>query len=1077
MDVTLTGKERYHGRVGEQHQRGMQGSLLSTSCAHSRCWEMHHVQKVYNLIAPHYNDVKHRTWPKVNRFLKSLQPGSLVADVGCGNGRYLSVNPLIYKFGSDICSPFLEQARPEGHEIMAADNMTLPYRDAVFDAVCSIGVIHHFSSLDRRIRAVQELARITSTGGKVMIYVWAYEQSKRKFTSQDVLIPWIKPDSSGVSRSKLADMESNASCSVDSSDSQDEPLITDTDVRVTQGDVLTAGPSGGLETVPLCHAEFSHGDRPKQRHLHRYTSFENPAGCEGEADAGEYNVSEKLGESPGNEVKNKLCVRSPPTVYDVDERDIEWSPLEDECTNTNGKLSYPRQLVAECKKLGRLLRELTNKNDCRHSVDCEDYEEEDMYEDSVDDVLVSSGSSVRFPLNEAYAPDGGAPAIWETDATPPKYPADTAGDDESVVSTIRRLDDSYQMLVNSDCSSFLWGSGASQSTALPTTTTSDDATVADESLESNGSSSSSSSSCDTSDADSGKKDLKEETLTSRTTSSKSTFCPFSRSPPEVPSDTSVSESCTEYSSVYSQLNTRLAKLNSNSKDSTCLQSSHYCHCTTERHDSTNDQPPPGDKPPPGKDITTNPLEKKGLESIPPAENRNAFHPLSTKDVNRNTYTEPVKETTNTRPVIHRDTYNKNNTTQTGRHDQLLYLLALRQNLKHVFTKIADAFHVTKSSGTPSAARPSMTERRPPSNMPQHPPPAKAKKTDEVTLQYYREVCFFPPNNQYQSMKSCLHRAPVPKSPAAIQGKRHGFIDVARRLSGAKAPIPQPPDVIVTEENRKLTLSDALTMIGDGYDADSICDKLDSSAKKVFLEMKRVNFGIRQFPCSSVDGEVESTKRSGDQFGINNSVSEIKDAARCAAAHVVDRLHDVKQLTQETVQNGLVQLAQTTLQKGAEQCDSINGSFRRTRGAVENSLAKNTNLANVVSLGNDILLSGAKSVRKVSCENTSNNATVCERVTLDPRDGHVVDNMLDVTSSPRRAIIDCDNHQTCELSGTSLRSADSERSCIIASMSRYYHVFRQGELEALIKDHVPSLLIVDSYYDHANWCVIAQKMYK
>ena len=41
--------------------------------------------------------------------------------------------------------------------------------------------------------------------------------------------------------------------------------------------------------------------------------------------------------------------------------------------------------------------------------------------------------------------------------------------------------------------------------------------------------------------------------------------------------------------------------------------------------------------------------------------------------------------------------------------------------------------------------------------------------------------------------------------------------------------------------------------------------------------------------------------------------------------------------------------------------------------------------------------------------------------------------------------------------------------------RYYHVFREGELVDLIEKHVDNLHIIRSYYDHANWCVIAEKV--
>lgn len=42
------------------------------------------------------------------------------------------------------------------------------------------------------------------------------------------------------------------------------------------------------------------------------------------------------------------------------------------------------------------------------------------------------------------------------------------------------------------------------------------------------------------------------------------------------------------------------------------------------------------------------------------------------------------------------------------------------------------------------------------------------------------------------------------------------------------------------------------------------------------------------------------------------------------------------------------------------------------------------------------------------------------------------------------------------------------------LSRYYHVFREGELEKLISSHVPELKVVQCFFDHANWCVVAEK---
>lgn len=40
-------------------------------------------------------------WPIVESFLRRLEPGSVGLDVGCGNGKYLTVNQDIFIIASD----------------------------------------------------------------------------------------------------------------------------------------------------------------------------------------------------------------------------------------------------------------------------------------------------------------------------------------------------------------------------------------------------------------------------------------------------------------------------------------------------------------------------------------------------------------------------------------------------------------------------------------------------------------------------------------------------------------------------------------------------------------------------------------------------------------------------------------------------------------------------------------------------------------------------------------------------------------------------------------------------------------
>lgn len=64
-----------------------------------------------------------------------------------------------------------------------------------------------------------------------------------------------------------------------------------------------------------------------------------------------------------------------------------------------------------------------------------------------------------------------------------------------------------------------------------------------------------------------------------------------------------------------------------------------------------------------------------------------------------------------------------------------------------------------------------------------------------------------------------------------------------------------------------------------------------------------------------------------------------------------------------------------------------------------------------------------------------------------------------------------------LSGsTSQESLPSDSGGGAITFHRYYHVFREGELDQLIERYVENLHIISSYYDHANWCVVAEKVH-
>lgn len=193
------------------------------SVSEAASYESEHVHKVYSSIAPHFATTRHAPWPKVNDFLQTLPAHSLVADIGCGNGKYMAVlNELpLYGIATDFCAGLVEYANTKSvrYDTGVADALQLPFRTGVFDASISIAMLHHFATMERRVSALKENIRILRRGGTALFYVWALERPSvpkakhgnrgakmlsRRFETQDVFVPWhMRTKKEGASSEKI----------------------------------------------------------------------------------------------------------------------------------------------------------------------------------------------------------------------------------------------------------------------------------------------------------------------------------------------------------------------------------------------------------------------------------------------------------------------------------------------------------------------------------------------------------------------------------------------------------------------------------------------------------------------------------------------------------------------------------------------------------------------------------------------------------------------------------------------------------------------------------------------------------
>ncbi len=103
--------------------------------------------------------------------------GKLVLDVGCGAGRFLEVASrwgaraigIDFSFAVEASQANLGE-RPNV-DVIQADVFHLPFRDAVFDAIFSIGVLHH--TRDTR-EAFLSLPRHLKEGGAIAVWLYYY---------------------------------------------------------------------------------------------------------------------------------------------------------------------------------------------------------------------------------------------------------------------------------------------------------------------------------------------------------------------------------------------------------------------------------------------------------------------------------------------------------------------------------------------------------------------------------------------------------------------------------------------------------------------------------------------------------------------------------------------------------------------------------------------------------------------------------------------------------------------------------------------------------------------------------------
>jgi ubiquinone/menaquinone biosynthesis C-methylase UbiE len=188
-------RDGYLDVVGRDlEQQGIARELMQTtalSTIYERWWRPALGRVAKGVFGPGMADER-----RIARLLLGLSPGDGVLDVACGPGNFSrdfarAVGPEGLVVGIDASRPMLERGAEETREarldnvvFVHGDAAMLPFRDASFDAVCCFAALN---LLDEPFRALDEMRRVLTPGGRIAIFTSCRSRSRPLGTFESVL--------------------------------------------------------------------------------------------------------------------------------------------------------------------------------------------------------------------------------------------------------------------------------------------------------------------------------------------------------------------------------------------------------------------------------------------------------------------------------------------------------------------------------------------------------------------------------------------------------------------------------------------------------------------------------------------------------------------------------------------------------------------------------------------------------------------------------------------------------------------------------------------------------------------------
>jgi len=141
-------------------------------------YETTHVVDIYNKIASEFNVTRTYNWSWIDKFMNNIPKGSLIYDIGCGNGRNMQY--IDHKFiGIDNCIEFIKMCRNKQLNTIYANMNNIPLSSQSTNYIICIATFHHLESYKNRLNALLEMKRLLKPGGKILLSVWSKVQPRK----------------------------------------------------------------------------------------------------------------------------------------------------------------------------------------------------------------------------------------------------------------------------------------------------------------------------------------------------------------------------------------------------------------------------------------------------------------------------------------------------------------------------------------------------------------------------------------------------------------------------------------------------------------------------------------------------------------------------------------------------------------------------------------------------------------------------------------------------------------------------------------------------------------------------------